>query len=57
MVMSYHDWLVALNLPGEEEWIIMIMVYKIACAYSLDGIHVDDLFSYSGTTTRSNGYN
>ena len=32
----------------------MIMVYKIV--HGLDDVHFEDIFTYSDTTTRSNGY-
>ena len=55
--LSYHDRLVALNLPSlmyRRQRMDMIMNYKIL--HGLDRIPFSNLFSYHHTVSRSNSY-
>ena len=55
--LSYHDRLMALNLPSllyRRRRMDMIMMYKIL--NGLDGLPFDDLFSFHHTVTRTIGY-
>ena len=53
--LSYHDRLMALNLPSllyRRQRMDMIMMYKIL--NDLDGLPFDDLFSFHHTVTSTN---
>ena len=55
--LCYHDRLATLNLPSllyRRRRMDMIMVYIIV--HGLDGIHFEDIFTYSDTTARSKSY-
>ena len=54
--MTYYDRFVSLNLPIllYRRRMDMIMVYKIV--HGFDGICFEELFTFSDTSTRSNGY-